>query len=488
MTTNHHHQRSSVEREREREREREKRKREREKIIMNVGISAATTTCKVTSPLERNKCTGENEDELQQQQQKKKQCLSDESTLEVRRRRDSRATTSTWCSRDSRDSRDDDVSTGVMTKSSGSTSSSKMRLVACSGVDCEVMEMKKDDGAIYLPPFAKSSVKFEWLEPPRSVLVVIKPGDPRTQQALVELAGVLTSHYDIAVHVEAAVHESTQGRFERWSSGTAVDFVVTLGGDGTVLWASSLFPDGVPPVLSFAMGTLGFLTCFPFSSHERLLQKMVQGNQFLSLRKRLQCKLYSHEEEKRRSATSGSTKNGGTKGGERSAEEELEGTYVALNEVSVNRGPSSNLVDIDLFCDGIPVTKVQADGVLVSTPTGSTAYSLSAGGSLVHPAVSAMQLTPICPHSLSFRPLLFPDSSTLRLQIPRRNGGGDGGSCMISFDGKHKFEMGPGDCVTIQMSPHPLASVVSKTDTEDWFQSLNGGLHWNMPNEEKFKI
>lgn len=166
-------------------------------------------------------------------------------------------------------------------------------------------------------------------------------------------------------------------------------------------------------------------------------------------------------------------------------EEELVGTYAVLNEVSVNRAPSCNLVDIDLFCDGIPVTKVQADGVLVSTPTGSTAYSLSAGGSIVHPAVSAMLLTPICPHSLSFRPLLFPDAVTLQLQIPHGSPQSRSrSSCLVAFDGKHKFEMGPGDCVTIQMSPHPLPSVVCKTDTEDLFQSLKGGLHWNRPNEE----
>ena len=158
----------------------------------------------------------------------------------------------------------------------------------------------------------------------------------------------------------------------------------------------------------------------------------------------MRCKLYSYHHGRHQ----------GREGGGASAsttvfKEELVGTYVVLNEVSVNRSPSSNLVDIDLFCDGVPVTKVQADGVLVSTPTGSTAYSLAAGGSVVHPAVSAMLLTPICPHSLSFRPLLFPDAVTLQLQIPHLSRGR--GTCVVAFDGKHKFEMGPGDCVTIQV-------------------------------------
>ena len=351
----------------------------------------------------------------------------------------------------------------------GEGATTKMQLVACTGQDCEVMDLKQ--GNIFLPPFAKTSVKFEWLECPKNVLVVIKPGEPETQQALVDVGIILTERYKISVYVEKKVHEHI-GKFLPWNAAITTDFIITLGGDGTVLWVSSLFPKGVPPVLSFAMGTLGFLTSFPFSSHEKHLRKMVEGNQFLSLRTRMRCKLYSYNNNK------------GSKGGK--GGEELVGTYAVLNEVSVNRGPSSNLVDIDLFCDGIPVTKVQADGVLVSTPTGSTAYSLSAGGSLVHPAVSAMLFTPICPHSLSFRPLLFPDAVTLQLQIPHV-GRNRGGICMVAFDGKHKFEMGPGDCVTIQMSPHPLPSVVCKTDTEDWFQSLNGGLHWNMPNEEMRK-
>lgn len=370
--------------------------------------------------------------------------------------------------------------------------SSKLQLIACTGLECEVMDLR--NGNIFLPPFAKTSVKFEWLERPRNVLVIIKPGEHATERALLETAGVLAEN-DITVYVETSVKEvmekgKSNGQalaadLRAWVPGcVSIDFIVTLGGDGTVLWVSSLFPRGVPPVLSFAMGTLGFLTTFPFAEHRQRLGEVARGNQFLSLRTRMRCKLYSYNKAKGPNKTTTE----GTKAKQRhhtTHTEELVGTYVVLNEVAVNRGPSSNLVDIDLFCDGVPVTKVQADGVLVSTPTGSTAYSLAAGGSVVHPAVSAMLLTPICPHSLSFRPLLFPDAVTLQLQIPHLSK--SRGTCVVAFDGKHKFEMGPGDCVTIQMSPHPLPSVVCKTDTEDWFESLKGGLHWNRPNEEMRK-
>ncbi|QDZ20436.1 NAD kinase [Chloropicon primus] len=394
---------------------------------------------------------------------------------------------------------------------------SKLQLVACTGLECEVMDLRQ--GNIFLPPFAKTSVKFEWLEKPRNVLVVIKPGEQSTENALLDAALVLQQE-GTTVFVEENVKEIMEQRFAAskagagsssspspaagprapgfdvtefrvWVPGSVcIDFIVTLGGDGTVLWVSSLFPRGVPPVLSFAMGTIGFLTNFPFSQHQQCLKEVVRGNQFLSLRTRMRCKLYSYNRNKQRGTGHGKehtehdTTSGASNGLQHNTEE-LIGTYVVLNEISLNRSPSSNLVDIDLFCDGVPVTKVQADGVLVSTPTGSTAYSLAAGGSVVHPAVSAMLLTPICPHSLSFRPLLFPDAVTLQLQIPHLSR--ERGTCVVAFDGKHKFEMGPGDCVTIQMSPHPLPSVVHKTDTEDWFQSLKGGLHWNRPNEEMRK-
>ena len=92
-------------------------------------------------------------------------------------------------------------------------------------------------------------------------------------------------------------------------------------------------------------------------------------------------------------------------------------TFQILNDLVVDRGPSANLCKLDLFVDEIHLTQVHADGLVVSTPTGSTAYSLSAGGSLVHPEVQSMLLTPICPHSLSFRPMLLPDSVKLKIQV-----------------------------------------------------------------------
>ena len=417
---------------------------------------------------------------------------------------------------------DGDAATGDATPSSRA---GKLHIVACKGAELETIQLHH--GSIFLPPFAKKAVKFVWDAPPRRALVVIKPGEASTEEALLHVADNLEREHGVEVVVEASIHarvsalrDKESGRslavFRPGVDGGSIDFVVTLGGDGTILWTSSLFPKGVPPVLSFSMGTLGFLTSFSYFEHERWVARMVQGGLLLSLRTRLRCKLYTCSPPADDADASPAWSSGrlpsiarslvpsfpGAVGDDAPAPASLPssegaaasslpqalvceyercvGSFVVLNELAVNRGPQSNLIDLDLFCDGVPVTKVQADGLLVSTPTGSTAYSLSAGGSIVHPGVSTMLLTPICPHSLSFRPLLFPDAVTLQLQVPHTSKG----TAMVAFDGKSKHEMVPGDYVTIQMSPYPLPSVVNKTDTEDWFQSLTEGMHWNQPNEE----
>lgn len=109
--------------------------------------------------------------------------------------------------------------------------------------------------------------------------------------------------------------------------------------------------------------------------------------------------------------------------------------YEILNEVVIDRGPSPYLSVIDLACDAQYLTTVQADGIIIATPTGSTAYNLAAGGSIVYPSVPAILVTPICPHTLSFRPMLLPDSARLVCTVPeecRSNG-------WVSFDGKFRL-------------------------------------------------
>lgn len=155
---------------------------------------------------------------------------------------------------------------------------------------------------------------------------------------------------------------------------------------------------------------------------------------------------------------------------------------VALNEVVVNRGPSPFLTMLECFVDDNFVTTVQADGVIIATPTGSTAYSMSAGGSIVHPSVPAILLTPICPHSLSFRPLLLPDVARVRFQVPKTSRG----DAWVTIDGKSGTKLTRGDGVVIWSSSYPLPQICGNETTESgWFRMLADCLHWNSRSIQK---
>lgn len=153
----------------------------------------------------------------------------------------------------------------------------------------------------------------------------------------------------------------------------------------------------------------------------------------------------------------------------------------ALNEVLIDRGPSPFLTRLECYCDGVYTTTVQADGVIIGTTTGSTAYSLAAGGSMVHPLVPCILFTPVCPHSLSFRPLIFPDSAGLRIKVPS----GTRSSAWLTCDGRSRVELAANDSVAIRMSDYCVPVVCRNDETSDWFHSVTEILHWNERKQQK---
>lgn len=146
-----------------------------------------------------------------------------------------------------------------------------------------------------------------------------------------------------------------------------------------------------------------------------------------------------------------------------------------LNEIVVDRGSSPYLSQIDCYCNDRFITTVQADGLIIATATGSTAYSVSAGGSIMHPEVPGILFTPICPHSLSFRPIIFPDSVHLKLTVPLRFSG----RARVTADGRTFAELAPGDSVLIQLSRYPVPCLATADNTVEWMRSLAECLHWN---------
>ncbi|ETW03656.1 hypothetical protein H310_05052 [Aphanomyces invadans] len=342
------------------------------------------------------------------------------------------------------------------------------RLLQCSDEECEVFTSL--NRTIQTQCRAKNNVQLMWDTSPTAVLLVKKPNEPNVSRTMREVAAWLMHDKHMRVFLEPKVHDEeglagtvTWTDSQDWlTKQHEIDLVVSFGGDGTVLWVSSLFKTNVPPVFSFAMGSLGFLTPFDVSRYEEHLTQLIRGGFHMSLRQRLICTIIRADNTPH--------------------VESVAMPIHALNEVVIDRGQSAALVELDCFCDDVALTKISADGIIIATPTGSTAYSLSAGGSMTHPSVPCMLFTPICPHTLSFRPLLFHDSAHLKIVVPTT---ARTSSVMTSFDGKVRVEMKSGDTLHVRVSTFPLPSVCNLNENEDWFASVKSNLNWNQRKEMK---
>ncbi|KAL6453181.1 POS5 NADH kinase POS5 [Candida maltosa Xu316] len=272
-----------------------------------------------------------------------------------------------------------------------------------------------------LPEYIKSSksrlYNVIWSsEPPTNVFITKKPNEPSVHEALIEFINHLHTKYpsiNVIVSQEVAeelIEESQEvneklldksmthvvytGQNEDIVDKT--ELMVTLGGDGTILHAISIFSNViVPPVLSFAMGTLGFLLPFDFTNCKSSFKEVYEGRSKALHRNRLECHVIRKHEQNQDEP-------------DRKRVKPSKEMVHAMNDVTIHRGSLPNLTSVDIYIDNEFFTTTFADGLIFATPTGSTAYSLSAGGSITHPAVPCVLLTPICPRSLSFRPLILP--------------------------------------------------------------------------------
>eukprot|EP00939_MAST-03C_sp_MAST-3C-sp1_P004292 g4292.t1 len=268
------------------------------------------------------------------------------------------------------------------------------------------------------------------------------------------------------------------------SSGKKADLIIVIGGDGTVIYAAKQFPSEMPPLLCFAMGSLGYLTNFKFKEYKEILSKLfahLPSPPFI-ITERMRLSVTILKSDHRHLSGKAPKKL-------ESKEHEEGGTHhasicypqhwVVMNEVLLYRGMAS-MCNIDTFVDTDHLTTVQADGIIIATPTGSTAYSLSAGGSIVMPTIPAILFTPVCPHSLSFRPLLLHANTTLRLEVPL-----DARSTpSISFDGKDTMSLARGDAVEISRAPSPLL-LFDHDGGLDFVNGLRTKLNWNVRENQK---
>ncbi|XP_056651996.1 NAD kinase isoform X3 [Monodelphis domestica] len=342
-----------------------------------------------------------------------------------------------------------------------------------------------------------ASQRLTWNKSPKSVLVIKKIRDASLLQPFKALCVYLMEENNMIVYVEKKVLEdpaivndehfgAVKKKFCTFREdyddiSNQIDFIICLGGDGTLLYASSLFQGSVPPVMAFHLGSLGFLTPFNFENFQSQVTQVIEGNAAIVLRSRLKVKVVKELREKKGPVLqNGIDENGVLAPGLDKDSPKHMVNYQVLNEVVIDRGPSSYLSNVDVYLDGHLITTVQGDGVIVSTPTGSTAYAAAAGASMIHPNVPAIMITPICPHSLSFRPIVVPAGVELKIMLSpeARN------TAWVSFDGRKRQEICHGDSISITTSCYPLPSICFRDPVSDWFESLAECLHWNVRKKQ----
>jgi NAD+ kinase len=274
---------------------------------------------------------------------------------------------------------------------------------------------------------------------------ILKPDKTEAGVLLEQLVRWLRDHGHVAVvTTEDQLAPAGVEIVPEQQLGESVDLAVVLGGDGTMLRAARLVADHKRPVLGVNLGQLGFLTGWPVDHAQAGLEQALAGKLKHEPRMRLAVKFC------------------------RTGNEPV--VRYALNDAVLHQGAMARLVGIDAFVNEEFVASYRADGLIVATPTGSTAYNMAAGGPIVVPGHDAMTMTPICAHALTNRPLVIQESATIRLQL-----GADVRGVILTVDAQWAHSFLPGDTVEMTAAPSPLMVFASP---KGFFDIMRDKLHW----------
>jgi len=234
-----------------------------------------------------------------------------------------------------------------------------------------------------------------------------------------------------------------------------VDLAIVMGGDGTLLKTASRTSTKKTIILGANLGTLGFLTEATPSKLIETLDKVLKGDYYIDKRSLLRVTIYRRGKKIR--------------------------TFLALNDAVVNQGSFARLIDLDFSVNGRKVVNFKADGMIVATPTGSTAHSLSAGGSIIHPEVECLAITPICPSSLSMRPFIVPGNKQMHVTIntQRRE---DAEKIGLTIDGQNCIDLQYGDKITFRRSKRYFH--LARTQNR-YYKMLRTKLNWGEVKKKK---
>jgi NAD+ kinase len=278
-----------------------------------------------------------------------------------------------------------------------------------------------------------------------SVGICLKPDQPQALGTARGLAKWLAER-GLRVLLDEDAAEATGGSATpRAELVREVDLVVVLGGDGTLLSVARDAGERAVPIAGVNLGTLGFMAEIATDEMYAALERILGGEARIESRMRLEVRALRGEREL--------------------------GRWLALNDAVVSNAETARMIELAVRVDQMEVTTYRADGLLISTPTGSTAYSLSAGGPILDPRLEALVLTPISPHTLTHRPVVLPASSRVEVRADGRGGG-----VRLSVDGQTGSLLRAGDHVLVARSQHPVQLVVSPF--RNHFAILREKLGW----------
>lgn len=282
-------------------------------------------------------------------------------------------------------------------------------------------------------------------EPVRSVGICLKPQSPAAGEVARSLAKWLGERGVEVVADPGGAAVLGLAETPRATLGAQVDLVVVLGGDGTLLAVAREIGTRPVPILGVNLGTLGFLAEIAPDELLPVMERVLVGDYETVERMRLDVRAF------------------------RGGEERVHA--LALNDAVITRSDLSRMIDLETRADGVLVTTYHADGLIVATPTGSTAYTLSAGGPILMPGAHVFVLTPICPHTLTQRPLVLPEEGSIEIRVFPREGGAH-----LTVDGQAGATLERGDRVVVRSSPHPAEFVVSRDRSR--YDVLRTKLGW----------
>ncbi|MBP1721465.1 MAG: inorganic polyphosphate kinase [Deltaproteobacteria bacterium] len=280
----------------------------------------------------------------------------------------------------------------------------------------------------------------------RSCGIIIKRNKPEALSLARDIVGWLSARgVKVLVEKEVAEQIGHPDHIDRDGIPSRADLLIVLGGDGTLLSVARLSRVESIPVLGINLGGLGFLTEISKEETFPVLEKIIAGDFETEQRLMLKATILRQGE--------------------------IIGESTVLNDIVINKGVLARIIDMETYIDGTYLTTFKADGLILATPTGSTAYSLAAGGPIVYPSLNSIIVNPICPHTITNRPLVVHDTATVKIILKTANQ-----NVHITLDGQVGMPLQEGDVVEAHKAPGHIQLIRSPYKT--YFELLRTKLRW----------